>query len=617
MRKGRLLLAGIFGALICAGIARAQATPQDEAAIKQAWEEYVRQTQMHKLDPKAIDAAAKPILADPQKHIQYIIDQIYVPAEDPQNRLGEKELRQAIADLGADSYKKREAATALLIKQGRRVTEALAMYADKKDAEVRSRAELISQTFSPKSTTIARATNECLRRLVPQKELRKAARANILRIRVDFTADSMDIGRTLIAALRVSDDPYDRDLLALTQARRQGTSIEYYMSGSAFDINPKDWDQWPKPPKHDYAGALYRLLDERDANVFLAAMESLKFDEGLTGKLAELEPKLKDKTLLAAVDRAIKEDQTAATERKELLAIVANPNKEAAFADALDKLTSGPNVQRGKTLAKPLGDALAAAPAERKSKLIEALGKFRGNASAPAAANILWPLACDKDAAIAEAARKSIWRLHRDNYGMCNVLNLLGGKVADDSQIDAFRKIIFLGSADLDGMANAADKKLKELARDNTLTAELLTQLQQERSRLETQRKELNLAANDAERKRHERRDEEARKEQERLRLQYEKGHPTPATAGTTTAPEAQGTHAGTITAVNVKDGSASINVGSADGVKKGDVLFIHSGSRFLGRLTIQEVKTNEATGTISDKKGDIAQGDSVTNRLP
>ncbi len=70
----------------------------------------------------------------------------------------------------------------------------------------------------------------------------------------------------------------------------------------------------------------------------------------------------------------------------------------------------------------------------------------------------------------------------------------------------------------------------------------------------------------------------------------------------------------GTITAV--RDGLASINVGSAQGVSRGTKLYIYRDASFVGYLRVDEVDEGEAAGTIIDKQLDPVIGDKVTNDL-
>ena len=71
---------------------------------------------------------------------------------------------------------------------------------------------------------------------------------------------------------------------------------------------------------------------------------------------------------------------------------------------------------------------------------------------------------------------------------------------------------------------------------------------------------------------------------------------------------------AGTITAV--REGLASINIGSAQGVSRGLKLYIYRDASFVGYLRIDEVDEGASAGTIVDKQLDPVVGDKVTNDL-
>lgn len=69
---------------------------------------------------------------------------------------------------------------------------------------------------------------------------------------------------------------------------------------------------------------------------------------------------------------------------------------------------------------------------------------------------------------------------------------------------------------------------------------------------------------------------------------------------------------AGTVTSVRAN--LASVNVGSAHGVKEGMKLIIYRGDQFVGHLKIEQVRVNEAAGMVTDKRLDPLQGDRVTS---
>ncbi|MBN1553493.1 MAG: hypothetical protein JXA11_02015 [Phycisphaerae bacterium] len=71
---------------------------------------------------------------------------------------------------------------------------------------------------------------------------------------------------------------------------------------------------------------------------------------------------------------------------------------------------------------------------------------------------------------------------------------------------------------------------------------------------------------------------------------------------------------AGTITAV--RNNIASVNIGSAHGLKKGMQLIVFRGGQFVGYLKIETVDVNEAAGVMTKKVLSPMQGDKVTSSL-
>ncbi len=71
----------------------------------------------------------------------------------------------------------------------------------------------------------------------------------------------------------------------------------------------------------------------------------------------------------------------------------------------------------------------------------------------------------------------------------------------------------------------------------------------------------------------------------------------------------------GTITAVITDDNLASINIGSANGVKRGMEMVVMRGSEFVGYLRIEEVDLTTSAGIIVEKILAPAQGDKVVTK--
>ncbi len=68
----------------------------------------------------------------------------------------------------------------------------------------------------------------------------------------------------------------------------------------------------------------------------------------------------------------------------------------------------------------------------------------------------------------------------------------------------------------------------------------------------------------------------------------------------------------GKITAV--RNGLASINIGSAQGVKEGMKLMVYRGDNFVSYLRVEEVRVDRAVGTIADQVLQPAQDDKVAS---
>jgi septal ring factor EnvC (AmiA/AmiB activator) len=103
----------------------------------------------------------------------------------------------------------------------------------------------------------------------------------------------------------------------------------------------------------------------------------------------------------------------------------------------------------------------------------------------------------------------------------------------------------------------------------------------------------------------------------DRLR-QLEQEYGVSTAARTTTAPVAGARSDvpinGTVT--SVRGELASINVGSAKGVKPGMQLIIYRGSEYVAKLRVDQVDVGQSAGIISEKRLDPLQGDKVTDRL-
>jgi myosin heavy subunit len=70
----------------------------------------------------------------------------------------------------------------------------------------------------------------------------------------------------------------------------------------------------------------------------------------------------------------------------------------------------------------------------------------------------------------------------------------------------------------------------------------------------------------------------------------------------------------GTITAI--QNNLASVNIGSAHGVRSGMKLIVYRGDQFVGNLMVEQVRVNESAGVVTDKRLSPQQGDKVTSSL-
>ncbi|MCH9022207.1 MAG: hypothetical protein IID32_05540 [Planctomycetes bacterium] len=62
-----------------------------------------------------------------------------------------------------------------------------------------------------------------------------------------------------------------------------------------------------------------------------------------------------------------------------------------------------------------------------------------------------------------------------------------------------------------------------------------------------------------------------------------------------------------------VREGLASISVGSAASVRKGMKFLVYRGDQYMGDLQITHVETSESAGLVVLQRGSIVRGDSVT----
>lgn len=74
----------------------------------------------------------------------------------------------------------------------------------------------------------------------------------------------------------------------------------------------------------------------------------------------------------------------------------------------------------------------------------------------------------------------------------------------------------------------------------------------------------------------------------------------------------------GVVTAVDEAKGLVEISLGADDGLKRGHVLQVVSGDKYLGQITLREVGPDKSVGDVDKKmqRGRIKKGDNVTTKL-
>ena len=180
--------------------------------------------------------------------------------------------------------------------------------------------------------------------------------------------------------------------------------------------------------------------------------------------------------------------------------------------------------------------------------------------------------------------------------GLRNDLNRLASEVAGlRADAESFNKRNTMLAAELDKGRTEIANLNKDLIRTN----DLLKQSEAEKDRLEKQARVGEEKIRDLE------------EEIEQLR---QAGAVAERPGGEGLTPVADQPITGTITAVT--GDYASINIGSAKGIKKNMRLIVHRGAQFVARLRVDEVESTQAAGVILDRRIDPIQGDKVTTDL-
>ncbi|MDY6913685.1 MAG: hypothetical protein SVT52_04420 [Planctomycetota bacterium] len=158
-------------------------------------------------------------------------------------------------------------------------------------------------------------------------------------------------------------------------------------------------------------------------------------------------------------------------------------------------------------------------------------------------------------------------------------------------------------NAALSAKLNESWAKINKITEENRQTGELLRETQAEVERLEK-----------VARVRH----EQLAEREEQIRVLERKleatGKPSDEAPAGAVVVRSSVKISGTVTAV--RGDLASVNVGSAKGLKTGMKLIVYRGAEFVAHLRIQEVDTNQAAGIVLDKRLAVKQGDKVATSL-
>jgi cell shape-determining protein MreC len=150
-------------------------------------------------------------------------------------------------------------------------------------------------------------------------------------------------------------------------------------------------------------------------------------------------------------------------------------------------------------------------------------------------------------------------------------------------------------AAQLDQMRATIDK----LAEEKIRVTDLLKQTEIEKTRVDQMARDLQERINAVEEE-----NDELRKSGAVAKT--EKGQEAPSAIG----------EAITGTVESEKDNLASINIGSAKGIKPNMKLTVYRGDKFVAFLRIEDVEVGKAAGIIVDRRLDPVQGDKVTTSL-
>lgn len=252
--------------------------------------------------------------------------------------------------------------------------------------------------------------------------------------------------------------------------------------------------------------------------------------------------------------------------------------------------TTGPNYKQAYTEQKTRGDVADLRAAQLQvvnSKLIADNEKANGDLSKEKLARAQDKSQAEKDLSSAKLESQKNERSAADLTASVNTLT---------TSLDTANKRTDALSKDLDAARKSADEKAADVSK---LTQDVRA-AQAMSDRKDRQIDQLNEQLTQA--------------NQQIQELINKKGAVPTTPGGVAAVSPSEATYTGEINAV--QGDNASVNIGAANGVKRGDKLFVYRGGKYLGRLTIELVNTNDAAGILTDKQADVAKGDKVTNRL-
>ena len=222
-----------------------------------------------------------------------------------------------VAQLRSPRWRLRDEAARQLAAMGPSVHRRLAKLLGDADPEVRLRVREILSASTAETTPKQRhqyalrvAATELMDVLVPLEPIRRTARRNFLRLiwndDVPFQWDAKPRG-PLLASLRCSDEPRDRDLVALAaaEARPQlGKMLSSILSdGIRRRTRHEMAAHWRlKPPAHDYADAMFRLLAPAEPEICLLALHHLGLNPRTVERLRAIRPAVTYAPLGAEID---------------------------------------------------------------------------------------------------------------------------------------------------------------------------------------------------------------------------------------------------------------------------------------------------------------------------